>query len=1204
MKILTFPFHLWMILLLIPLFNLFFNSSALSQCTELYGTLCYGGISDAGALFKTDENGENLTYVYSPELVVKGSSPRGDLCQASNGKLYGLTMSGGVNDVGVIFELDTETGEYTNKFGFSQDNGANPMGSLIQAKNGKLYGMTCYGGANNCGVIFEWDPATNIYTKKFDLNKTNGSNPSGSLIQAEDSSLYGLTGSGGKYDMGVLFEWDPNSGKYTKWIDFQGNINGKGPHGSLILADNNKLYGMTSSGGSNDAGVIFEFDPSTMTYIKKIDFGRDARNPDGSLFQALNGKFYGMTPYGGYNDQGVLFEWDLSSNTINQKILFIDTNGNYPVGSLIQTDNGLLYGMTSMGGINNSGVLFEFDPVAGHYIKKHDFEENIHYKERMVYGSLCKAKNGRLYGMTACGGPDGNGKVFEFEPVTGTHKDMVSFYNKENGAYPIGSLVQAKNGKLYGINSYGGANNMGTIYEWDPREKTYSNKVNFNGTEIGRMPEESMIRASNNKFYGMTMAGGSFNYGTLFEYVPETNSILKLHDFNTESGIFPTGSMIQADNGKLYGTCATGGKYRHGVIFEWDPSTSKFAIRFDFPYVYRSEAHCAFIRASNGKLYGIRDNMLFEWDPADGSFVKKFDFNRERDGEAVFGPMVKAGDGMYYGMTEVGGSHDVGVLFKWNPETNIYSKLLDFDGAAHGGYPYGSLFKSRNGKLYGMTTAGGTFDGGVLFEWDYINGIFTKKMDFNPATGSRPLYGSLVEYGFRSTSVTLDITACDKYNFSGKTITESGTYYDTIPNAAGCDSLITLNLTVLKSTLNTLFETACSEYNFNGRLLKTSGTYFDKIPNVAGCDSITVLFLTIVQPTSSNLIITTCNEFQFGDKVITKSGVYVDTIPNSVGCDSVITLHLMITHQTEATLVVSACDSYTSPGGRTWITSGTYTDTIPNAEGCDSIITIFLSLPHRSEATINATACNAYLSPSGRYTWTADGTYVDNIQNEAGCDSIITVHLSIIKSTTVTIHPVVCNSYTSPSGLYTWNSSGTYSDLISNAAGCDSLLTINLQVDYVDTSVIQDRSVLISKDRSANHQWISCDEGNAPIDGETFLTYTAHRNGHFAVIVSQGVCVDTSAVFEVLVTGITEPSENQITLYPNPTPGNFTIDLGRVYTAAMVTITRYDGQVIRKVNVLNSRKIDLDLDLDAPSGIYLVTILDDDREVVLKVVKE
>ncbi len=218
-----------------------------------------------------------------------------------------------------------------------------------------------------------------------------------------------------------------------------------------------------------------------------------------------------MTSYGGYNDQGVLFEWDLSSNTIVQKILFTVTNGKYPEGSLIQTDNGMLYGMTAMGGDNNSGVLFEFDPVAGHYIKKHDFEENTHNKGGMVFGSLCKAKNGKLYGMTDGGGPAGTGKVFEFDPLTATHKDIVSFYNKEIGAYPIGSLVQAKNGKLYGRTSGGGVNNMGTIYEWDPREKRYTKKIDFDGLQTGRMPDGTMVMANNNKLYGVNMAGGSSN---------------------------------------------------------------------------------------------------------------------------------------------------------------------------------------------------------------------------------------------------------------------------------------------------------------------------------------------------------------------------------------------------------------------------------------------------------------------------------------------------------------------------------------------------------------------------------------------------------------------------------------------------------------------------------------------------------------------
>jgi hypothetical protein len=490
----------------------------------------------------------------------------------------------------------------------------------------------------------------------------------------------------------------------------------------------------------------------------------------------------------------------------------------------------------------------------------------------------------------------------------------------------------------------------------------------------------------------------------------------------------------------------------------------------------------------------------------------------------------------------------------------------------------------------------------VLFEYDPLTNIAVKKFDFTKNSGTTPS-SNLIEVGnIRSSFSILNETACDKYNFNGKILKESGTYYDTIPNAAGCDSLITLNLTVLESSLTTLFETSCSEYNFNGRLLKSSGTYFDKLTNAAGCDSIIVLFLTLIRPTSASFYITSCNEFQFGNKVIYKSGIYRDTIPNSAGCDSVMTLHLLIKHQTESTLSVSACDSYTSPSGKfTWTTGGIYTDTIPNAAGCDSILTIFLNLPHRTGSIINAKACDVYLSPSGRYTWTASGTYTDIIPNAGGCDSVITVNL-VIGRTTSTLYPVVCNNYLSPGGKYTWSTSGTYVDIIPNASGCDSVITIHLQVDHVDTSVIQDRSVLISQDISAAHQWIDCDNGNTPIPGETYLTYTARNNGHYAVIVSNGTCLDTSGIYEILLTGIKDPSESQITLYPNPTDGNFTIDLGKVYSQALITITRSDGQVIRKESVIDSRKIDLFL--DAPPGVYMVNIIADNENVEFKLLKE
>jgi uncharacterized repeat protein (TIGR03803 family) len=152
----------------------------------------------------------------------------------------------------------------------------------VQASDGKLYGMTVNGGANNNGVLFQYDPATSTYTKKLDFNgATKGSNPSfGSLMQASDGKLYGMTWQGGVNNMGVLFQYDTATSTFTKKLDFAGATNGRSPYGSLMQASDGKLYGMTYSGGANDMGVLFQYDTATSTFTKKLDFnGANGSNP-------------------------------------------------------------------------------------------------------------------------------------------------------------------------------------------------------------------------------------------------------------------------------------------------------------------------------------------------------------------------------------------------------------------------------------------------------------------------------------------------------------------------------------------------------------------------------------------------------------------------------------------------------------------------------------------------------------------------------------------------------------------------------------------------------------------------------------------------------------------------------------------------------------------------------------------------------------
>jgi uncharacterized repeat protein (TIGR03803 family) len=399
------------------------------------------------------------------------------IIQASDGRLYGATAHGG-DLCGIIFSFDPHSFIFTSLKKFNCTDAGYPSadGSLMQASNGKLYGMTAHGGSSDAGVIYSFDPSAAIYTKlrEFGANE-NGSNTSGSFIKANDGKLYGLTSGGGSLGYGVLFSFDPSASNYKKLMDFD-YAGGCYPQGSLTQASDGKLYGTTYTGGINDAGVIFSFNLSSSTYTKLKDF--DNANARGcSLMQASDGKLYGMTNSGGSSGYGVIFSFDPSSSTFTQLKDFNFTNGAYPTGNLVQATNGKLYGMTAYGGSSEIGVIFSFDPSSSTYTKLKDCDgTNGAYPS----GSLIKADNGKLYGMTPYGGSSGYGVIFSVDPSSSTYTKLKDF-DGTNGAYPYGDLMQAGNGKLYGVTSAGGSSGNGVIFSFDLSSSTITKLKDYNG---------------------------------------------------------------------------------------------------------------------------------------------------------------------------------------------------------------------------------------------------------------------------------------------------------------------------------------------------------------------------------------------------------------------------------------------------------------------------------------------------------------------------------------------------------------------------------------------------------------------------------------------------------------------------------------------------------------------------------------------------
>lgn len=179
-------------------------------------------------------------------------------------------------------------------------------------------------------------------------------------------------------------------------------------------------------------------------------------------------------------------------------------------------------------------------------------------------------------------------------------------------------------------------------------------------------------------------------------------------------------------------------------------------------------------------------------------------------------------------------------------------------------------------------------------------------------------------------------------------------------------------------TSSSITESACGSYTSpNNKLWTTSGTYNDTISNAAGCDSVITINLTIKPNSSSLETLFVCDSIESPSGGFwTESGTYTHTIPNAVGCDSVIVYEVTITKSSDYSISELACNSYISPSGKLWTSSDTYLDTIPNASGCDSVITIDLTILTETQGVITESVCNSYISPSGK-VWTTSGTYLD-----------------------------------------------------------------------------------------------------------------------------------------------------------------------------------------------------------------------------------
>jgi uncharacterized repeat protein (TIGR03803 family) len=338
--------------------------------------------------------------------------------------------------------------------------------------------------------------------------------------------------------------------------------------------------------------------------------------------------------------------------------LAIDTKGN-------------LYGTTLEGGAHGYGTVFQVPASGG---------------ERLLYSFTGKSdggdpeagvliSNGALYGTTRfggtqsgkCGTHGGCGTIFK---VTGVGKESVVYAfvgPNGDGAQPYGALIQDHAGNIYGTTSYGGDQNLGTIFEL-MRSGKESVLHSFGRSPDGSFPTGVLVGSPNGVIYGTTNSGGVScaiqGCGTAFELQSGGESVIHLFGQLSTDGVYPWGGLIADSDGNLYGTASAGGKYGYGNVFKLAAGAA--------------------------------------WEETD-----LYDFTGLSDGASPSGTLLRDSHGNLYGTTPGGGAYTCGTVFRLTPdgkETVLYS----FKGLSDGDQPSSGVVADKQGNLYGTTTYGGS----------------------------------------------------------------------------------------------------------------------------------------------------------------------------------------------------------------------------------------------------------------------------------------------------------------------------------------------------------------------------------------------------------------------------------------------------------------------------------------------------------------
>jgi uncharacterized repeat protein (TIGR03803 family) len=609
---------------------------------NFYGTTGTDGAYGDGTVFMATSAG-TLTTV-GVFAGANGSDSQASLIQATNGTLYGTTYTDGAYGDGTIFTfvpstLPTTTGTLfnyqINAYSYTPPTyGASglPSGLSVNSTSGVISGTATATGtfnatisATNPGgtgdgsltIIVKTQPtipvitsATNVVTttgwpfsyeitaSNYPTSFTTGTLPSNLSVNSATGVISGTVAATGTTNITISGSNSYGLGSTTlkivsvkppapvlQWplvtlCSFDGT-NGQQPEAGVIQGLDGNLYGTTLEGGTDNYGTVFMLTTSgSLNSLYSFRDGSDGGYPEAPLVQTTTGVLYGTAIYGGTAGAGTFYSVT-TSGSFAPLFSFYPAFGDYPQALALGND-GNFYGMAEYGGADYAGSVYKIS-TSGSATLLHTFEgTDGAYPE---YCGLVQATNGDLYGMTT-GGGNGYGNSFQIT-TTGTFHSYGAF-NGSTYDNPEDTFIQASDGNLYGTTEWGGSNELGNIIKLTT-SGGLSSVFSLSGTN-GMDPKAGVIQGGDGNLYGTTYFGGAAGWGTIYQASTSGSQSVVYSFTGGNDGGSPQAPVIQATDGRFYGTTTVGGAYGDGVVFSLTPFSVSASVGVPFSYQITTSA--------------------------------------------------------------------------------------------------------------------------------------------------------------------------------------------------------------------------------------------------------------------------------------------------------------------------------------------------------------------------------------------------------------------------------------------------------------------------------------------------------------------------------------------------------------------------------------------------------------------------------------